>query len=255
AADVRLENGGGCCTGRVEVKHQDQWRTMCSDSRDMLVAAVVCKQLGCGSAVEAPKHDGWGQHDCDHYEDAGVTCSGFIQLVRGECPCSGHMEIHDEDQWKTVCDSDFDLKAADVVCQELQVHRVVVVNGSTACEGKVEVQRRAFLERNWSCWRESFHCVGTEAHLGQCPVTALWASPCFHENDTAVMRSVLLGQVHLSHPQSDHLLHLVSAVGGCDDDDDDDPLDPGPVDQEMEPDLYPPDPHNQWEEIRQAVKE
>ncbi|XP_064914236.1 endogenous retrovirus group K member 8 Gag polyprotein-like isoform X3 [Columba livia] len=36
----------------------------------------------------------------------------------------------------------------------------------------------------------------------------------------------------------------------------DDPFDPGPVDPEKEPDLFPPDPHNVWGEIkRQALKE
>ncbi|NWX80733.1 C163A protein, partial [Alca torda] len=38
-------------------------------------------------------------------------------------------------------------------------------------------------------WRDSFHCNGTEAHLGECPVTALGASPCSHGNDAAVICS------------------------------------------------------------------
>lgn len=45
---------------------------------------------------------------------------------------------------------------------------------------------------------------------------------------------------------------------GDDDDgnDDEDPFSPGPVDLEKEPDLYPPDPHRVWVNIRrQSVKE
>ncbi|NWX00258.1 C163A protein, partial [Caloenas nicobarica] len=162
------------CAGRVEVKHQGQWGTVCAYHWSINDAAVVCKQLGCGSAVGAHrygyfgagsgpiwmddvscngtefalsdcKHAGRGEHHCDHTFDAGVTCSGdvgrgritargsgnsqvvwwvffpgFVRLVGGKSRCSGRVEIRDGDQWKTVCDSHFGPKAAEVVCRELQ---------------------------------------------------------------------------------------------------------------------------------------
>ena len=105
AVEVRLADGGKRCAGRVEVKQQGQWGTVCGDYWGMDDAAVVCKQLNCGSAVGAHqyghfgpgcgpiwmddvawngtesalsdcKHAGWGENSCAHSEDAGVMCSG-----------------------------------------------------------------------------------------------------------------------------------------------------------------------------------
>lgn len=105
SAPIRLASGPSRCAGRLEVLWKQQWGTMCDDSWDLSDAMVVCRQLDCGEALSAPglAHFGqgtgdiwlddvnctgteadltacrtrpWGEHNCNHKEDAGVVCSG-----------------------------------------------------------------------------------------------------------------------------------------------------------------------------------
>lgn len=102
---MRVRGGQDSCSGRVELWHSNSWGTVCDDSWDLADAEVVCRQLGCGQAVEAVggaafgpgsgpvwldevgcrgseaslwgcPAEPWGLGDCEHKEDAGVRCSG-----------------------------------------------------------------------------------------------------------------------------------------------------------------------------------
>ena len=107
---LRLVHPNSSCSGRVEILHNGQWGTVCDDIWGLAHAQVVCRQLGCGMAVSAPKrahfgpgsgpiwldgvlcsgnessliacaHQGLGSHNCDHGEDAGVICEGKCVIL------------------------------------------------------------------------------------------------------------------------------------------------------------------------------
>ncbi|NXP84107.1 C163A protein, partial [Passerina amoena] len=150
--ELRLVGGGGRCAGRVEVKHDGEWGSVCVFDFDWEArwAVVVCRQLGCGrvarASLHAPfgpgsgriwlqpffcngtedalqhcPHFKWGRHFCGHERDVGVTCTDAVELrlAGGGSPCAGRVEVKLQGHWGTVADESWDLQDAEVVCQQL----------------------------------------------------------------------------------------------------------------------------------------
>ncbi|XP_059212966.1 deleted in malignant brain tumors 1 protein-like [Centropristis striata] len=145
---LRLMNGTNRCSGRVEIYHNGQWGSICDDGWEMQEADVVCREMNCGTALSVKyksffgrgqediwlddlqctgeekfladcPNRGFGSHDCDHNEDAGVICSESIRLPSGTNRCSGRVEVFNNGQWGKICDSNWHKEEAAAVCQEL----------------------------------------------------------------------------------------------------------------------------------------
>ncbi|XP_053118565.1 soluble scavenger receptor cysteine-rich domain-containing protein SSC5D-like isoform X2 [Hemicordylus capensis] len=114
---IRLVGGPGSCAGRLEVLYKDQWGTVCDDGWDLLDAAVVCRELGCGAPLLSTGNarygpgtgpiwlddvnctgaettlwhchaQPWGQHNCNHHEDASIICTGRWKALSLPKPAS-----------------------------------------------------------------------------------------------------------------------------------------------------------------------
>ncbi|XP_030632722.1 deleted in malignant brain tumors 1 protein-like [Chanos chanos] len=204
---VRLVDGGSRCAGRVEVLHDGQWGTVCSHGWDLTDAAVVCRELGCGETVKAPrnayfgegsgpiwmslvdcresdtalkncKSEQWGNNNCDHSEDAGVICSGSVRLVNGGRRCAGRVEVFHDGEWGTVCGHGWDMTNAAVVCREL------------GCgDAEESLMNAHFGPGSGQIWMDDVKCNKSDTTLKNCRFGGWGKHDCDHGEDVSVVCS------------------------------------------------------------------
>ncbi|XP_030255959.1 scavenger receptor cysteine-rich type 1 protein M160-like [Sparus aurata] len=190
-SDIRLVGGSSSCVGRFEMKYKGNWKPVSLSffsMWDMMSAAVVCRQMDCGSAlsietIHVDKIDAWDiTTSCGQSESAirecvsistfptqdilKITCSDSVRLVNGNSLCSGRLEVKSNQRWSSVCEDDFDQQDAEVVCRELGCGAPSVLQG--ALYGEVEAPM----------WTKEFQCGGHESALLDCRTSGSDRNTC-----------------------------------------------------------------------------
>ncbi|XP_075010554.1 neurotrypsin-like isoform X2 [Calonectris borealis] len=211
-APLRLVGGKETFEGRVEVYHDGKWGTICDDQWDDRDAEVVCRQLGLSGnpkalswahygqgsgpilldevecsgnelSLDQCKKSDWGQQNCDHIEDAGVSCDPFtegtVRLAGGRSPSEGRVEVYYNGDWGTVCDDGWTDLGAQVVCRQLGFSGPATL----ASEGDYAAGQGFIL-------LDDVACLGTELSLLDCPHSNWGQHDCSHAEDVGVRCSL-----------------------------------------------------------------
>ncbi|XP_016118662.1 scavenger receptor cysteine-rich type 1 protein M130-like [Sinocyclocheilus grahami] len=204
----RLVNGSHLCSGRLEILHDQTWMSVCDAAFDQQDAEVVCRELDCGAPVQVLGAAAFGKgdtqmwiqeiqcrgnesqisfcsissshkHNCTS-DNMGLICSGYaeVSLVNGSDSCSGRVERQYFSKWGTVCDACWDMRAASVLCRQLNCGIAVSVVGSDW-----------FGEGSDEIWTDVFDCDGNETKLSECSISSWSRAECSHRQDVGVICS------------------------------------------------------------------
>ncbi|XP_016061808.1 PREDICTED: scavenger receptor cysteine-rich domain-containing protein SCART1-like [Miniopterus natalensis] len=199
--NLRLANRYSECDGLVLVQHEGEWGHVCNQEWTLAEASVVCRQLGCGQAVGAPKYvplpgervqpwlhnvscrgdesslwecslGAWTKTQCPHEWMVVALCANGtfreIQLVKGRSPCSGLPEIRNVNGMDRLCG--LHKEEATVFCQELK------------CGPALQASRQ-----DVGVGGKYMTCQGTEPTIRNCRLNNNLRSGCDFQQDKEVI--------------------------------------------------------------------
>ncbi|ELK12818.1 Lysyl oxidase like protein 2 [Pteropus alecto] len=90
----------------------------------------------------------------------------------------GRVEVYYNGEWGTVCDDDFSIHAAHVVCRELGY-----------VEAKSWTASSSYGKGEGPIWLDNIYCTGKEATLAACSSNGWGVTDCKHTEDVGVVCS------------------------------------------------------------------
>uniref|UniRef100_G1NN01 SRCR domain-containing protein n=1 Tax=Meleagris gallopavo TaxID=9103 RepID=G1NN01_MELGA len=204
AESLRLSDGQSRCDGHVEISLNGMWGRVLDDDWNIKDAHVVCRQLQCGTAKRAyylPRSERGIGPVAGVAEDVGVICSGEslceknrmlsrvnssqpcavsqqIRLVNGTKRCAGRVELYHDGIWGTICDDNWDLSDANVICRQLGCgYAIKALDSAHYGEGSGQI------------WLDDVNCTGSESNIWACPSRVWGHHNCQHKEDAGVLCS------------------------------------------------------------------
>ncbi|XP_030341200.1 scavenger receptor cysteine-rich type 1 protein M130-like [Strigops habroptila] len=230
---TRVVGGDGTCSGRLEVRQRRAWVGVCEDAVDMNAAQVICRELGCGTALavhgtglfEAGAEPQWDVgFECTGTEHllsacsrraarsrgctshASIICSSYtgFRLANHSSRCAGRVEVMAGGTWGSLCATGWDLPDAHVLC-----HHLGCGPATTVLPGG------SFGSGNGTLWVDAFDCSGSEQHPSECPVAVLGEPACPPGHAAAVSCSGAAEPLRLVEGQSrcDGRLEVTTSPG------------------------------------------
>ncbi|XP_051790266.1 scavenger receptor cysteine-rich type 1 protein M130 [Erpetoichthys calabaricus] len=187
---LRLKNSNNPCSGRLEVLYNGQWGLVFHSKWRQTNSEVVCRQLRCGSEVttqfglnfdsELPNKIFESDVFCNGDEESlsrcyknnweiktnisifnhvNIKCSEQVSLSLsgGDHPCEGRVEITYKEKKGIICDNNWGINEANIVCKELQCGTAAYAyKGGEYGKGPDKV------------WINTLNCSGNEDFIWHC---------------------------------------------------------------------------------------
>ncbi|XP_025102832.1 deleted in malignant brain tumors 1 protein-like isoform X2 [Pomacea canaliculata] len=204
---------GNASSGRLEILYNGTWNLVCDEGFGLQEAEVACRMLGFDSNGEARvmslpygnsstrtisgnvtcrgtegslaecEHPGFNTIDCVKSQVVGISCSvptdHTLRLANGHL-WSGRLEIFYNQRWRTLCESGFGQREAQVVCGMLNY----------SSPGAIYDYPGRYGSGSEPVWLANVKCAGTETSLLRCSHDGLYEQDCGPLSDIAVICNI-----------------------------------------------------------------